>query len=951
MLGYRLGEVARRHHALAEASGFLSGHELGLHLSTAYRVLQERFNVPSGFPQHLLECFAEFDAELKAENHWVSLEGAMKEAAVSPHWQHPPSASAQAILIDTPESLTPVQQRLLIRSIEAWLSAGKAVVVTLIGMHSMDSGDVFEFFDGQESASAASRRGANDPGQGVRKALFESFLQKGIGRVVWCGDGSDEELDFGNDRKTMDLPVLTDGVSSSSTELLQHAADTVGVYQPTSEWEEVLAIGADLKPRLLRGDFSPGEAIIAVPELPRYAPLILAMAEDFGLPVDFSSAAHLVRHPIGTALAALLRLSQAGAEPEDYLDLVCASPMRSTLPIPPEQVLTHLRAARVRRAWPKAWLSDIVEWNTSQSTPVDLTNTRACIEAIVELDNTVLLPIRRGKTPKDLVEKLPSALQHLGFPSGRSDSSGEAAGAWKAVLDLLQQTESLAHQLPGTPEARDWLLRELMRQLRQTTFRTSPPQSGAVRVLGALELRGQKAQYIWFAGLARGAYPSARSPHPLIPGPTWRSIQTVVPAAEARSQFQTLLREALLGSHVLRLSWPQIRAGKTSVPAPALREFLDHFENASCSPLRASPDSKRLSKRIQVSTGAGLTPEASEIIALQKARTEAMSQPLSFFEGLTGRSTKLSDGVAVTRLERYIICPARDWYSKILKLTDSDQRQEDATPLTVGSLLHRVLELFVERHSGDYLKTGISFESMAKPLAIVAEEVLTQESIQPSLSADGLADLREKWLPGLLDSRPKGILATWLGQELSRLPERYPLEVEAKVEGLQVGGVKIRGRVDRVDAVGPDGSLIIDYKSGSTPDIADLKSGLAIQGLLYGEWARKKWPERTLVASVYSRVGKPDDMKERSWMGEASLLTKHNQRSKVVLTEDARHRHLDHVGKSLAALQAGVHHPTLAKPEKAGCEHCAYHRICRFDETRANLLPSDSRSVGPMEVE
>ena len=187
---------------------------------------------------------------------------------------------------------------------------------------------------------------------------------------------------------------------------------------------------------------------------------------------------------------------------------------------------------------------------------------------------------------------------------------------------------------------------------------------------------------------------------------------------------------------------------------------------------------------------------------------------------------------------------------------------------------------------------------------------------------------------------------------MDRLPERYPLSVEAKVEGFQLGGVPIRGRVDRIDAFGPDGCLIIDYKSGSsTPEIGDLKSGMAIQGLLYGEWARDQWKDRGLVASVYARVGKADDIKEKAWMGDETLLQSKRKGSKFVLSEEARSHHLKHIERALDGLKNGVRHPTLAKPAKVGCEHCAYHRICRFDEERARRLAGDEKSIGPMEVE
>ena len=539
----------------------------------------------------------------------------------------------------------------------------------------------------------------------------------------------------------------------------------------------------------------------------------------------------------------------------------------------------------------------------------------------------------------------------LGFPSSPQDDSGEAAGAWKAVLTLLQDAEQLAHQLPRTDAAKDWLVHELQRSLRSATFRTSPPQPEAIRVLGALELRGIDAEYLWFAGLTRGAYPASRSPHPLVPSAAWRGIQAVSPSAEAHSQLHTLLRTALSGALLLRLSWPQMRDGKTCVPAPPLREFLDRFEDTARTLLSPIPQEPCFSKRLQLLQGNSVDGEQDELLGFQAKRRAQRRQPFGRFDGETRSTAQLENGVSVTRLERYIHCPARDWYERVLKLDDSASREEDATPMTTGSLLHKILEVFVERNMDHYRSDDVGPSELAKRLASVANEVLDTAEIQPSLSEDGLADLRQKWLPGLVDKRPKGVLATWLDQEMSKLPERYPIRVEAKVEGLAIGEVPIRGRVDRVDGFKDKGSLIIDYKSGTTPSIADLREGVAIQGLLYSEWARRQWTNRPLVGSVYALVGKADDMREKAWMGDAEVLEKTPARSKFVLGEAERNALLEHVGKAIKGLQKGIHHPTLEAPAKAGCDRCAYHRICRFDEERSRSLAGIAHAVGPMEAE
>ena len=876
----------------------------------------------------------------------------MNEAAKASRWREPPLAGIHTVVVDEPQSLSPVRTRLLLRSINEWLNAGLNVVISLAAGSPLESQDLYDFFSCEDPEGKHHGRRSYDASAPFRKACFEQYLEKGVGVFVWCSADNQEELAPGIDRKTSDLVSIMDPTAGHSEAAVERANESIRVVKAGSEWEEIRSLGSDLKKRLMDGSLHPRDAVIAVPDLPRYAPLIQLVAKDLGIPIDISSAAHLVRTPTGVVLSALLRLSIGSPSPQDYTDLLSGSPVSRSFDEAPERVLRRLLLARVRSPWPHQWASDLAEWNQSQARASDITATVSTVQQIAKLDQELLAPLRAASTPTVFQKRIEDALRGLGLPGLPDDPSGVSAGAWRAVMQLLEEARGLAQHLPPSQEATTWFGQYLGKQITQASFRTGPPQPDAVQVLGSLELRGLSPKYLWFAGLTRGSYPSARSPHPLISSPVWLQLQAVVPIAEARSQLQALLREASISGTTLRLSCPLYRDGKPVPPASPLAEFLDGLGPVAARLTGTLPPEASHFVSEHLRDGESASEEVKRLLVYQNRRIEAMNSPLSGFDGIGIEAPDLSGGVSVTRFERYVQCPARDWYANRLRLTDVGERQEDATPLTVGSLLHKVLEVFVQTHQPLYSQSPPDEQAMANGLIAVVDSVLGEPDVQPSLSEDGRNDLKARWLAGLKDDAPKGVLAMWLEGELKRLPQRVPLGVEVDIQNITLGAVRLKGRMDRLDAVDDDGVLVVDFKSGAAPTFGKLQTGLAMQSFLYSESVRLQWPDRPLVGSVYSSVGKADAMKESAWMGDASLLKRvaARVRNVVVLDEETRALYLEHATQAARGLADGVHHTTHAAPSEIGCDRCAFHRICRFDASRADEQREVSSAVGPMEA-
>ena len=86
--------------------------------------------------------------------------------------------------------------------------------------------------------------------------------------------------------------------------------------------------------------------------------------------------------------------------------------------------------------------------------------------------------------------------------------------------------------------------------------------------------------------------------------------------------------------------------------------------------------------------------------------------------------------------------------------------------------------------------------------------------------------------------------------ELSRTtPQPDVLETEQNFD-FQVGATKLRGRVDRIDRVGPDGVAIVDYKTGKLKSQEDADDSLQLS--LYALAAKEVWGHRVAQLVFYN---------------------------------------------------------------------------------------------------
>ena len=373
----------------------------------------------------------------------------------------------------------------------------------------------------------------------------------------------------------------------------------------------------------------------------------------------------------------------------------------------------------------------------------------------------------------DVAAYLRELAQHL---AGEMAWRGPDGRLTSELLARLEQSPE-ARAISVTPEDVIPILRSLMAGLP-----VRRPFGGHPRVFiwGVLEARLQKADLMILGGMNEGSWPSLPDPDPWLP-PQIRKI-LVLPGVEFRTG---------LAAHDFM----------SALGAP--RVLLTRARNDGRSPTIAS----RLWLRLQAMTGGMTRDQRLERLALAidaSFEVQPVGRPAPR-PPLAARPTR----IAVTDLDRLKADPFAFYAKAILGLRPLERVDEEHHAAWKGTAVHDVLEAWFKEDGCDPAK-----------LRPRAEAMIANETIHPML--------RTLWAPRLLEA------IDWIAEQVvaDRDAGRRPIVAELKGEA-DVAGVKLHGRVDRIDRLSDGRLAIIDYKTGQAPAKKAVTEGFALQlGLL-----------------------------------------------------------------------------------------------------------------------
>ncbi|MBC7287156.1 MAG: PD-(D/E)XK nuclease family protein, partial [Armatimonadetes bacterium] len=590
--------------------------------------------------------------------------------------------------------------------------------------------------------------------------------------------------------------------------------------------------------------------------------------------------------------------------------------------------------------------------------------------------------------------------------------------AWNSILATLSALSDIDRFCSGET-ARAITLEQFASEVEQALASTSLPAEGrgegciaAMAVGDALQM---SFDYVFLIGLTEGSFPLVRSADPLVPEECRRELEQL--GAPIRSRLAAADEEAYLfhlalgmAKQRLYLSYPTVDAkGDALLRSMYVDEVVRLLPHAPVRrlelrdvipPLWDVGCGREMAERVlwlehnggPENADQALYQEAAAILARREPWADAFNQarlgarverlrdgrladvhtgnigvaPLGPFDGvLTDReavslvATRFGENhvFSASQLSEYGTCPMRFFFSRILRLPEPAEPQEEVTRLDMGKLLHRILRRFYEArlaaglgHVADGLTEEKSPEELErhlqepeKVLMETAERVFEDYEAQEltgraklfAVVKDCLRARLRGWLLAETEARKRLKIQDGLALRPAHLEFEYSpdngtaLSLELPVSGTVV----FSGRIDRIDEVGDDGFVVYDYKLSGGAPISDMRQGRDFQLVLYALAAEKVVYEeqRKCMAWAYVAVGPPS---KGAYSGVAS-----DRRTLEEVVQAA----LDHADAHIASIRAGRFH----WPSK--CDNgsrCPFSAVCRYSNERARLRVPDRDSEG-----
>lgn len=493
---------------------------------------------------------------------------------------------------------------------------------------------------------------------------------------------------------------------------------------------------------------------------------LVAHLERWGIAADDTAGRPLSQAPAGRVLLQLAEIAATSAAPVPLLAL-----------------LAHPLARRGdRRA---AWLERVRQLDLVLRGPRPGPGLDAVRSAVAAKEKdypgltawwddaaAVLAPLADHAAPPALalgLDTLAEAAEALCGPAIWGEADGRALAAF------IEQWREAAQgsTLPVEPADLHALLSDALAEIA-----VRPPYGGHPRlaIYGLLEARMSRADLVICAGMTEGKWPASPAPDPLLAPPVLRALG--IPGADFRIGLAAHDLAAALGA-------PEV--------------VLSHAFRDAAGPVIPS----RFLLRVRAMLGRELAHE-TEAVRIARALDKAEAAPPYPQPAPRPSAEQRRVSIASTALDRLRGDPYQFYASAIMGLRTLDPLDAAPTPAWRGTLVHAVLQRWHDAGS----KRG--------ELLPLAEQTLAEMSGHPFM--------RGLWRPRLLAAMQ------WVedfNAELALLG-RKPVLWE-KTGAVEIKGVKLHGRADRIDRLA-DGTLaVVDYKTGKPPSGRMVEDGFALQ--------------------------------------------------------------------------------------------------------------------------
>ena len=367
-----------------------------------------------------------------------------------------------------------------------------------------------------------------------------------------------------------------------------------------------------------------------------------------------------------------------------------------------------------------------------------------------------------------------------GWPGERSLSSHEyqARRAFFALLDNLGGLDDVLGLLPQGEAAR-----RLAQLCRQRIFQPETRGRPAIQVLGVLESAGLEFDALWVMGMSDDVWPPAPRPNPLLPAELLRQAGAAHASAEVELDFATRVHARLLqAAPEVTFSFAASAGNRLLRPSPLLAGIAMHDGE--------------------------IAPAATLAQCLTRTAIDACASLADTRAPAVADGEKVSGGTWLLRAQA--ICPAWGYFRYRLNCEAMEEPVEGLDPRARGTLVHGALEAFWRATSDSQTLAAMSDMQRHNAIAAAVNTALNVFEIERRTTLPA----RFRQLEG---ARLESLLATWLAFEQQRSVPFAVVACEAEAL-IEIGQIRVKMFVDRIDQLSDGRRIIIDYKTGASID-------------------------------------------------------------------------------------------------------------------------------------